>query len=53
MFFQQGPAQTLDYMLLGFGVIFGVMGLYILNLILRFRNLQRDEELLSEISEED
>lgn len=53
MLFQQGPADTLDYMLLGYGVIFGVLGLYILNLLLRFRSLRRDEELLADMTEED
>lgn len=53
MLYQAGPADTLDFMLLGYGVIFGVMGLYVLNLILRTRNLRRDEDLLSEVAEED
>lgn len=49
---QQGPADTFDYMVLGFGVILGVMALYVIILILRFRNARRDREVLQEILEE-
>ena len=45
----QSPADTLSYMLLGFGVIFLALGVLILSLIVRFRNLNRDMEILKEI----
>ena len=45
----QAPADTLSYMLLGFGVIFLALGVLILSLIVRFRNLNRDMEILKEI----
>ncbi len=46
---QEGPAQTTGYMLAGYGVIFGVMALYLISLILRTRNLSLDLETLEEI----
>ncbi len=52
MFLQAEPAQTLGYMVAGYIVIFGVMGLYLLSLFLRHRNVQRDLETLEEPEEE-
>lgn len=52
MLFQQGPAETFNYMLLGFGVILGVMGLYVANIALRFRNMRHDLRVLQEIAED-
>jgi hypothetical protein len=52
MLIQQGPADTLTYMLLGFAVILGVMGLYIANIALRFRNMRRDLKVLEDIAED-
>ncbi len=48
---QEGPAQTTNYMLLGYAVIFGVMLLYVLSLYLRQRNLERDLELMQDLQE--
>lgn len=39
-----GPANTDNYMIAGFIVSFLTMGLYLLSLYLRHRNLQRDLE---------
>ncbi len=50
MFLQEAPAETFSYMAFGFIVILGTMGLYILSLINRFRNVGRDMELLDEVS---
>ena len=47
--FLQAPAETFDFMLLGFAVIFGTMGLFILSLVMRFRSLKKDMEILDEI----
>ncbi|MGD2162863.1 MAG: hypothetical protein PVI81_00935 [Anaerolineales bacterium] len=47
--FLQAPAETMDFMLLGFAVILGTMGLFILSLFMRYRNLKRDLEVLEEI----
>ncbi len=49
MFLQEAPAETFNYMAFGFIVILGTMGLYILSLINRYRNLERDMELLDEL----
>lgn len=46
---QQGPAETGEFMLLGYAVILGVMAMYIVNLYLRFRNLGRDRAALDEV----
>lgn len=48
---QQGPADTLDYMVAGYAVIFGVMLLYLGSLIIRTRNLRQDIELLEDLEE--
>ncbi len=50
MFLQEAPAETFNYMAFGFIVILGTMGLYILSLINRYRNLERDMELLDELN---
>ena len=52
MMFQEAPADTLNYMIAGFAVILGTMGLYIVNIIMRFRSLRQDEALLDEIEAE-
>jgi len=51
--FLDAPAQTLNYMIAGFCVIFGFMGIYALSLGIRRRNLERYLELLSYHHEED
>lgn len=43
------PADTLNYMLAGYGVIFGLMGMYIVSLINRYRKLRRDEKALKDL----
>ena len=46
---QEGPADTTSYMIAGYSVIFGVMLLYVISLMVRQRNLQKDLEVLEEI----
>jgi hypothetical protein len=43
------PANTINFMLAGYGVIFGVMGIYLASLIIRWRNLRQDEEILERV----
>lgn len=50
MFLQDAPADTFNYMAFGFVVILGTIGLYVLSLVNRYRNLERDMELLDEVS---
>lgn len=48
----QGPAETINYMLMGFGVILGVLGLYLLSMGVRYRNLQQDAEVIAALEEQ-
>jgi len=50
-FLQQGPAQTLDYMIAGYAVIFGVMLIYLISLYIRRKNLSQDIEVLEELEQ--
>jgi len=45
----QAPAETTRYMIAGYSVIFGVMFIYIISLIVRFRNLKRDMDTLNQL----
>ena len=49
MFFQTTPADTTSYMIFGFAVIFGTIGLYLLSLYIRNRNLKKDLAVLAEV----
>ena len=51
--FQEGPADTTNFMIAGYAVIFGVMLIYLISLLVRQRNLQKDMEVLEEIQAED
>ena len=53
MLFQQGPADTLDFMIMGYGVIFVLMGGYVASLIIRWRQLRQDEQILEDVMEQD
>lgn len=52
-FLQDGPANTTSYMIAGYAVIFGVMLIYLISLLVRQRNLQKDLEVLEEIRVEE
>jgi hypothetical protein len=47
----QGPIDTVNYMLAGYIVIFGTMLIYLASLVIRYRNLRQEEEILSNIEE--
>ncbi len=49
---QQTTPDTVDYMIAGYVVIFGVIGLYLASYLIRNRNLKRDLELLEEIDQD-
>ena len=49
---QEGPADTTSYMIAGYAIIFGVMLIYLISLLVRQRNLQKDLEVLEEIQGE-
>ena len=46
---QQAPAQTTNYMIAGYVVIFGVMLIYLVSLAWRTRKLQQELVLLAEL----
>jgi CcmD family protein len=48
---QEGPAETTNYMIAGYAVIFGVIFIYLLSLYVRRRNLEQDLELMEELQE--
>jgi len=52
-FLQEGPANTTSYMIAGYAVIFGIMLIYLISLLVRQRNLQKDLEVLEEIQTEE
>lgn len=52
MMFQQGAADTLNFMLLGMGAILGLMLVYTASLVVRWRSSQRELELLRKIDED-
>jgi uncharacterized membrane protein YdbT with pleckstrin-like domain len=43
--------ETTNYMLAGYAVIFGVMLVYLISLIVRWRNLKQDIQLLQELED--
>ncbi len=45
----EGPANTVSYFTAGYVVIFGTMLVYLVSLIVRWRNLRQDEKLLQEL----
>jgi hypothetical protein len=53
MLFQDAPANTLAFMITGFGVILGAMALFVVSLIYRFSKLRRDLAHLRDIEGED
>lgn len=50
-FLQESPANTIGYMIAGYGVIFGMMFFYLVSLIVRRRSLEKDIEVLQEIED--
>jgi CcmD family protein len=49
MLFQDTPANTMNYMIAGYTVIFGVMLAYMISLVVRQRNLEREMKELEEM----
>ena len=45
--------DTANFMILGYSVIFGVMALYLVSLVVRFRNLRQDEKTLDELEKKE
>ena len=51
MYIQDPTPDTLSYMILGYTVAFIVMGLYVLSLYIRGRNLRQDISMLEEMED--
>ena len=47
------PANTMNYMIAGYAVVFIVLSVYLASLVIRFRNLRQDEAMLEEIDKRD
>jgi len=45
----EGPAQTFNYMLLGYAAILGCMAVLLTSMIARYRTLKRDLQMLQEL----
>jgi hypothetical protein len=48
-----GPAETLNYLIAGYAVIFGFLLLYLVSVVVRFRSLRREEQTLIELLEDE
>lgn len=46
------PANTLNYMVAGYAVIFVTLAVYLASLVIRFRNLRQDEAMLEDIEKQ-
>jgi len=45
----EGPANTLNYFIAGYVVIFGIMAAYVISLVVRWNNLKQDAAVLEEL----
>ncbi len=45
--------DTVNFMILGYSVIFGVIALYLVSLAVRFRSLRQDEKALEELEKKE
>lgn len=45
------PAETLNFMLLGYGVILGTIAFYLISVFTRFQNMRQEIQILEEIEE--
>lgn len=53
MFFLQTTPDTTSFLVLGF-IVFGVLGIgFVVSLVIRFRDLRRDVELIEQLEEEE
>ncbi|RPI78208.1 MAG: CcmD family protein [Chloroflexi bacterium] len=53
MIFLQIPPNTSNYMIAGYAVIFTVLLVYLATIVLRFRNMHRDIELLEDLDRQE
>jgi hypothetical protein len=50
--YMQAPPDTSGYMIAGYIIAFTVMGIYLLSLFMRWRNLNRDLEALAALEKQ-
>lgn len=48
----EAPANTLNYMIAGYIVIFGVMAVYIASLVIRFRKTLKAQKVIIDLKKE-
>lgn len=51
MFLQDASVNTTAYFIAGYTVIFGVMAIYLISLILRYRKLKQELAILKDLEE--
>jgi hypothetical protein len=49
----EGPANTVNYMIAGYVVIFGSVLSYLASLVLRHRSLRHDQALLKDLEQKE
>jgi hypothetical protein len=47
-----GPADTLNYMIAGYAVIYGTLVIYVVSLVVRWQKLRADKAMLKDLKEE-
>jgi hypothetical protein len=45
------PANTVSYFVAGYVVIFSILAIYLVSLVIRWRNLSQDEKMLAGLEE--
>lgn len=50
---QEGTADTFNFMLLGMGAILGMMAIYVVNLVMRWRDARQSIQTLQQLQEEE
>jgi hypothetical protein len=53
MLLQEGPIESFNYMVAGFTVILGAMGIFVYSLVLRTRKLLHEKTMLEGIGEQE
>lgn len=53
MLLQEGPIESFNYMVAGFTVILGAMGIFVYSLVSRTRKLLEEKSMLERIGDQD
>ena len=49
----EGPANTVNYFIAGYVVIFGIMAAYLVSMFVRWNNLKQDAAILEELEKKE